>query len=264
MLRLWKLAFGLLAVLFLLVPMFAILPLAFNDSSILTYPMTGVSMRWFSELVEENIWRRAILNSLIIGLSTAVFASVLGTLAALGLRGSTGRLARFGNLIFLMPMVAPIVVLGVGMQLMFTRLGLNNTYLGVIIAHTVISVPFVVISVSAALAGIDPALERASANLGASPRATFVHVTLPLARPGILAGAIFALATSLDEVVLTLFLGGAGQRTLAREMFAQLRENLTPVIAAVSFVFIVGTVCLGAVNVFLRNSRRFRAEGPAE
>lgn len=255
MVRLLRPAFGIAAVFFLLAPLLAILPLAFNQGTMLNYPMTGVSTRWFVELFTADAWRRAIVNSLVIGLGSAGLATVLGTLAALGLRGRATGFYRLCNMLFLLPMVAPLVVLGVGMQLMFSRMGLNNTHLGVIVAHTVIAVPFVVISVSTALAGIDPTVERASASLGASRSATFRHVTLPLAMPGVLSGAVFAFATSLDEVVLLLFLGGVNQRTLSREMFAQLRDNLSPTLASAAFVFIIGTICISLVAVVTRRAR---------
>ena len=157
---------------------------------------------------------------------------------------------------FLLPMVVPAVVLGVGMQLMFARYDLTNSYLGVIIAHTVIAVPFVVVNVLAVLQTIDPRLEQAAASLGAAPPTVLARVTLPLALPGIISGAVFAFATSLDEVVLTLFVAGPNQRTLARQMFSSIRENISPAIAAAAFVFIVGTILSAVVVHAWRSSAR--------
>ncbi len=131
--------------------------------------------------------------------------------------------------LFMLPcMDHPAVVLGVGMQTVLSSVGLTNSYLGVIIAHTVVAVPFVVISVSGALAGIDERVERAAESLGASPSIVLRRITLPLALPGLLSGAVLAFATSLDEVVLTLFVAGPNQRTLARQMFSSIRENISP------------------------------------
>jgi putative spermidine/putrescine transport system permease protein len=151
-------------------------------------------------------------------------------------------------------------VLGVGMQTLFVRFGLANTYLGVIVAHTVISVPFVFVSVSAALGGIDRKIEYAALSLGAAPRTVFRRITLPLALPGILSGAAFAFATSLDEVVLTLFVAGPNQRTLARQMFSTMRENISPAIAAATYVIIVGTLAFAAGGALAR--RRFSRGRP--
>lgn len=239
-----QLAFAALAVGFLLLPLVAILPLAFTDSVFLTYPMSGPSLRWFDTLSTSEAWRRSIVNSLIIGTGATVLSTVVGTLAALGLRGELLPFAGLLRSFFLLPMVVPAVVLGVGMQILYARMGLASSYLGVIIAHAVLCVPFVLVNVSGSLASIDPALERAAASLGAPPSAVFRNVTLPLAMPGVLTGAVFSFATSLDEVVITLFVAGPNQTTMARQMFASLRENISPAIAAAAFVIIALTFAL--------------------
>jgi putative spermidine/putrescine transport system permease protein len=257
MLRSFQVLFGGLAAAFLLLPLVAILPLAFTSGIFLNYPIPSVSTRWFAELVDADVWRLSIVNSLIIGLSATILSVVLGTTAALGLRSG---LVPFGNVVrtvFLLPMVVPAVVLGVGLQIALVRLGLASSYSGVILAHSVLCVPFVVVSVSTALQGIDRRVERAAASLGASPATVFRRITLPLALPGVLTGAVFAFATSLDEVVLTLFVAGPNQRTLARQMFSSIRENISPAIAAAAFLLIVGTMLLAGL-VALMNRRRSR------
>ncbi|MGO4668302.1 ABC transporter permease [Bosea sp. 2RAB26] len=239
-----RLAFAALAVAFLLLPLVAILPLAFTDSVFLVYPISGPSLRWFGALAESQAWTRAIVNSLIIGTGATVVATVVGTLAALGLRRELLPFSGLLRSVFLLPMVVPAVVLGVGMQILYARMGLASSYLGVIIAHAVLCVPFVLVNVASSLASIDPALERAAASLGASPVKVFRGVTLPLAMPGILTGAVFAFATSLDEVVITLFVAGPNQTTLARQMFSSLRENISPAIAAAAFIIMILTFAL--------------------
>jgi putative spermidine/putrescine transport system permease protein len=240
-----KFIFASLVVIFLLGPLIAILPLSLTDSIFLNYPISGYSTRWFRELIDAPSWRLSIFNSLVIGSGTTVLATLLGSLAALGLRGTSSSLVVPAiRTLFLLPMVVPAVVLGVGMQLMFARYELVDSYLGVIIAHTVVAVPFVLVNVSSALQGVDIRLEQAAASLGASPGRALFAVTLPIALPGIVSGALFAFATSLDEVVLTLFVAGPNQRTLARQMFATIRENISPAIVAAAAVFIVGTVVL--------------------
>jgi putative spermidine/putrescine transport system permease protein len=239
-----RLAFAALAVAFLLLPLVAILPLAFTDSVFLVYPISGPSMRWFGALAESQAWTRAIVNSLIIGTGATIVATVVGTLAALGLRRELVPFSGLLRSVFLLPMVVPAVVLGVGMQILYARMGLASSYLGVIIAHAVLCVPFVLVNVASSLASIDPALERAASSLGASPVKVFQSVTLPLAMPGILTGAVFAFATSLDEVVITLFVAGPNQTTLARQMFSSLRENISPAIAAAAFIIMILTFVL--------------------
>ncbi|MBS9719610.1 ABC transporter permease [Tianweitania sp. BSSL-BM11] len=252
MLRVLKIVFAVAAMTFLLAPLVAILPLAFTSSVFLNYPVPGYSTRWFAELFTADVWRRAIINSLVIGLGVTVLATVLGTLAAVGLRERRLPFSGVLRTAFLLPMVVPAVVLGVGMQLLFVRMGLANSYLGVIFAHSVIAVPFVFVNVSAALQGVDTRVERAAASLGASPITTFRRVTLPLATPGIVSGAVFAFATSLDEVILTLFVAGPNQRTLARQMFSTIRENISPAIAAAAFLFIVGTILAATIVMLVR------------
>ena len=250
--RLIKIGFGTLAVLFLVAPLFAILPLAFTSSVFLTYPIPDWSTRWFQELATADAWRRSIINSLMIGGGTTLLATMLGNMAALGLRQQGMRLAAPLRTLFILPMVVPAVVLGVGMQLLFAQLGLANTYLGVIVAHSIVAIPLVFITVSGAVAGLDKRVELAAESLGASPFTVLRKITLPLAAPGIVSGAVLAFATSLDEVVLTLFVAGPNQRTLARQMFSTIRENISPAIAAAALIFIVGTIVLGVVTTLLR------------
>lgn len=255
-----KTLFGAAAVIFLIAPLIAILPLAFTESIILTYPIPGWSGRWFAELSGADAWRRAIVNSLIIGTGTMALATTLGTMAALGLRQNGLYLAGSLRTLFLLPMVVPAVVLGVGMQLLFVRLNIANSYIGVIIAHTVVAIPFVMVSISGALSGIDQRVELAAESLGASPFTVFRRITLPLAMPGVASGAVLAFATSLDEVVLTLFVAGPNQRTLARQMFSTIRENISPAIAAAAFLIIVGTLLLGlAIALIKRRAQLAKA-----
>ncbi len=254
-----KIAFGGLVALFLLGPQLVILPLAFTDSQLLAYPVQRFSFRWFEELWTSSAWRLALKNSLFVGLATAALATVLGTLAAVGMRHMRGLFSDTLRVVFLLPMVVPTVVLGVGMQLVYSPLGLGNSYTGLIFGHTVIAVPFVLVNVLAALQGIEPSVERAASSLGASRARVLRYVTLPMALPGVVTGALFSFATSLDEVVLTLFLAGSQQRTISREMFAQIRDRITPAIVSASFVFIVATICIAILGFWLK--KRAQSQG---
>ncbi|ULJ77942.1 ABC transporter permease [Rhizobium sp. C104] len=259
--RLLKFLFGAATVTFLLAPLLAILPIAFTSSSFLAYPIPSFSARWFAELATEEAWRRSIVNSLLIGTGTTLLSTMLGILAALALRRRVVFAAALRT-IFLLPMVVPAVVLGVGLQILFAGLGFPNTFAAVIVAHTVVAVPFVLVSITASLEGIDCRTERAAASLGASPAKVFWKVTLPLAMPGVLSGAVLAFATSLDEVVLTLFVAGPNQLTLARQMFSSIRENISPAIVAAAFLFIVGTIFLGVLLAVV-HKRAARSAAPA-
>jgi putative spermidine/putrescine transport system permease protein len=194
---------------FLVIPVLVIVPLSFNDSTYFSYPMSGFTFGWYESLFASLEWRRALLNSLVIGLLSTALATVLGTLAAMGISRPTFPLRGLIMPLLISPMIIPIVVVAVSLYLVFAPLGLTNTYLGVILAHTALGTPFVVITVTATLMAFDRNLTRAAATLGAAPWTAFRRVTLPLIMPGVATGSVFAFATSFDEVVVILFIGGA-------------------------------------------------------
>ncbi|AJX33115.1 ABC transporter permease [Burkholderia oklahomensis] len=233
-----------LTLLYLILPVLAIVPLSFSSSTFLVYPIPGFSMRWYENLLASDEWRMAAKNSFIVAPAATLVATVLGTLAAIGLTKSDFRGKGLLMAVLLSPMIVPVVVMGVGMYLFFAPLGLANTYTGLICAHAALGVPFVVTTVAATLQGFNQNLVRASLSLGANPVTTFFRVTLPVIAPGVMSGALFAFATSFDEVVVTLFLAGADQTTLPRQMFTGIRENISPTIAALATILIVFSTCL--------------------
>jgi putative spermidine/putrescine transport system permease protein len=248
-----------LVFLFLVAPLIAIIPLSFNRGGYLTYPMPGVSLRWYQEFFASSTWQLSIRNTFIVGTSASLVATTLGTMAALGM--ARGSFAGRGILMALVisPMVLPFVITALGMFFFFSRLGLTNSLLGLAIAHAALGVPFVVITVSATLQGFDRNLPRAAAALGARPLYAFRRVTLPVISPGVIVGALFAFAISFDEVVIAVFLVGPGQRTLPRQMFSGIRENLDPTIAAVAtFMMLISVILLVAVELLRRRSERLR------
>ncbi|MBG6078770.1 ABC transporter permease [Rubrivivax gelatinosus] len=246
---------GVGTLLFLLLPILAIVPLSFSDSSFLVYPIQGWSLKWYRNLFESSEWTRAARNSFIVAPGATVLATVLGTMAAVGL--SRADFPFKGTLMSLLiaPMVVPIVVVGVGTYLFFAKLGLNDSYLGLIVVHAALGAPFVLTTVLATLQGFNHNLVRASLGLGAGPLQTFVRVTLPVIAPGVISGALFAFATSFDEVVVTLFLAGPEQVTLPRQMFTGIRENISPTIAAVATLLILFTTSLLLALEWIRGRR---------
>jgi putative spermidine/putrescine transport system permease protein len=248
-----------LVLLFLILPVLVIVPLSFNDSTLLIYPMSGFSMRWYQEFFGSAEWMRSLRNSLIVAPAATFLAMVLGTLAAIGLTRGKFRGKQLIMSLVISPMVVPVVIVGVASYLFFAPLGLGNSYLSLILIHAVLGVPFVIITVSATLQGFNYSLVLAAANLGASPVTTFFRVTLPLIAPGVISGALFAFATSFDEVVVTLFLAGPEQATLPRQMFSGIRENLSPTIAAAATLLIGFSVLLLLTLEWLRGrSERMR------
>lgn len=249
LLRSWNV----LILLFLVLPILVIIPLSFNDNTFLVYPIHRFSFRWYENLFTSVDWLRAGRNSFIVAPLATLLATILGTLAALGLNRSNfkGKGLLLGVLIS--PMIVPVIVTAVGMYLLFAKWGLAGNYLGLILGHTAIAAPFVVVTVNATLAGFNHNYVRASLSLGASPFRTFFAVTLPIIAPGVVSGALFAFATSFDDVVITLFLAGPTQGTLPLQMFVGIRENITPTIAALATILIVFSSLLLVTMEWLRS-----------
>ncbi len=253
-----------LVLLFLIVPVLVIVPLSFNSGSFLVYPLQGFSMRWYEALFSSADWMRSLKNSMLIAPAATFLAVVLGTLAAVGLTRAEFRGKALLMTILISPMVVPVVIIGVASYLLFAPLGMGNSYLSLILVHAVLGVPFVIITVSATLQGFNYNLVRAAASLGASPLTAFFRVTLPLIAPGVISGALFAFATSFDEVVVTLFLAGPEQITLPRQMFSGIRENLSPTIAAAATLLIGFSIALLLTLEWLRGrAEKLRTQQPA-
>jgi len=253
----WALRLFCVAVLvYLLAPILAIIPLSFSSSSFLAYPMPGWSLQWYQNLFTSDEWGRAAKNSFIVAPAATLIATVLGTLTAVGLARANFRGKGLLMSVLIAPMVVPIVVVGVACYLFFARIGLADTYTGLIVVHAALGAPFVVTTVLATLQNFNHNLVRASLSLGAGPVQTFFRVTLPVIAPGVISGALFAFATSFDEVVVTLFIAGPQQVTLPRQMFTGIRENINPTIAAVATLLILFTTCLMGVLEWIRGRRR--------
>ncbi|MDX8458870.1 ABC transporter permease [Mesorhizobium humile] len=229
---------------FLMAPLIVIVLFSFKDSGDFAFPITGWSLKWYRTFFTTQTWMEALKNSLILAVSTTLLATPLGTMAALGLAAPQLPGRRLISAFLLIPMIAPVVIVGIGMYFVFSMAGLTATLPGLILGHTSLAVPFVVVTVSAALTGLDRRLLWAAASMGAPPFLAFRKVTLPAILPGVASGALFAFATSLDEVVVTMFLAGPGQRTLPREMFTIARDTLTPTIAAAATVLIAASIVL--------------------
>src|SRR5258708_25373212 len=189
-------AFTVVVLAFLVAPLLAVIPLSLNAGSYLTYPLEGFSLRWYAALRQSGDWMLAFKNSMIIGLSATGIATVLGTLAALGLNDERFPMKSLVMAFIISPLVVPIVVVAVGLYYFFAPLGLTQSYTGLILAHAMLAAPLVVITVSAALSNFNRTLIRAAASLGAGPVRTLAKVVLPLILPGVVSGALLAFATS--------------------------------------------------------------------
>jgi putative spermidine/putrescine transport system permease protein len=252
-------ALTLLVMGYLILPILVILPLSFTSGELLVYPLPAWSLRWYREFTTGPMWTQSTWNSLVLAVVTTVVATTVGMLAAFGLQGLRSRLkpALFGLLA--LPLIIPPVMVAVALFYYYARLGLVGTFSGLVLAHTVLALPFVVITIAATLQGFDPNLPRAAASLGASPLQAFRLVTLPLILPGVLSGAVFAFVTSFDELLVILFVGSPEQRTLPRQIFSGVSETMSPTVVAAAVVLIaVSLILMAVVELLRRRSERLR------
>ena len=264
--RTWHVAFRVLCALvfvFLVIPVLIVIPLSFNSEAFFTFPMPGVSLRWYEDFFGSERWMDAIKNSAIIAIAVTFLATSLGTLAALGLSraGFPGRAAVMSILIS--PIIVPVVISALGMYFFYNTLGLVSTIPGIILAHTALATPFVVITVTATLMGFDHSLTRAASGLGARPLTVFFRVILPLILPGVISGALFAFITSWDELIVVLFIASPETRTLPRQMFSGIRDQISPTItAAATILILLSVMVLTTLELLRRRSEKLRGIRP--
>ena len=282
--RIWYYAFRVICGLiffFLIAPILVIIPLSFNAEDFFTFTPemlrldpAGYSLKHYEDFFTNPDWQRALQNSLIIAPIATIISVSLGTLAAIGLSQSHVPGKRAIMAILISPMIVPLIISATGMFFFYSSLGnwLEDTlglsqgfvgYVKVILAHAVLGIPFVIITVTATLVGFDRSLTRAAASMGADPVTTFFRITMPLILPGVISGGLFAFITSFDEVVVVLFVGSAAQKTLPWQMFIGLREQISPTILAVATLLVVISIALLAtVEMLRRRSERLRGMSP--
>lgn len=239
----------------LLLPTLIVVPLSFTSARSLAFPPPGWSTQWYRAFFEDPEWVSATLLSLRVGLVSSVFATVLGTIAAVALASGRKRWMLAVRAFLVAPMIVPGVVTAVGVYYVFLRWHLTSSFLGFVLAHTVLAVPIVIITVTAALQSFDFELVRAAQSLGSGPLTTFRIVTLPLVLPGVLAGGLFAFLTSFDESIVSLFLSGPGVRTLPIQIYQSVTVSVEPTIAAASTLLIVATTFMLLVFGILSHLR---------
>ncbi len=263
--RAWQYTFYVLCgcILFFLVsPLIAIIPLSFSSDRMFTYPLPGFSLQWYKEFFYSPAWRLAIKNTLIVACSVVILATSLGTLASLGLNMAKFRFKGAIIGVLLSPMMVPHIIVGVGMFFFYSSLKLLNSLCGLILAHTACATPFVVMTVTVTLSNFNLNYMRAAASLGAGPVTTFFKVVLPLILPGVISGGVLAFVTSFDELIIAILLVGSDQRTLPRQMWSGVREEITLTITAVATVLIVFSVLMLLIMEMLRRrSERMQGTG---
>jgi len=248
-----------LIILYLIFPILVVIPLSFSSAHYLTFPPPGFSLQWYHKFFSRSDWRNAAFLSLWVASSVMVLATLLGTAASLGLVRGRFRGRQSINTFLVSPMVVPSIIVAIGLYFFYARIGLIGHPIALIVAHTALAVPFVVVNVSATLYGFDERLEFAAMNLGANRWQTFRQVTLPIIQPGVMAGALFAFITSWDELIVALFVSGTGAVTLPRKMWDSIRFEIDPTIAAVSTLLILVTATLFiSAELLRRRSERLR------
>lgn len=239
---------------YLVLPTLAVIPVSFTETDYITFPPKGFSFRWYEVFVSNPAWRNATATSLLVAAASAVLATVIGTFAALGLNRLSGVMARGVIWLILLPMIVPSIIIAVAFYSTFAKLGIVGTRVGLILAHTILTLPFVVINVSAVIQKMDWRIVDAARSLGADPRTAFLKVTLPSILPGVLAGAVFAFLTSFDEVVVALFISGIDSVTLPVQMWNGIRFEISPAVAAASSIVLAISVLMLSVFSVLRRS----------
>lgn len=225
-------------ILFLICPVLIIIPMSFSSSRYIEFPPPGFSTRWYEAFFNSNAWTTALKNSLIIGIMTTVLALVLGIMIAEGLNKSNFKGKSILTEIFMMPMLVPGIIVGISLFRFESEIKISGTLTGLIIAHTVLAVPFVVRTVLASLAGLNPNYELAAQNLGANKMQTFLKVTFPIIKPAVFSGAMFAFATSFDEIVVSQFICGIRVKTLPKVIWDGLNQQLDPTITSIATIMI--------------------------
>ncbi len=255
---------------FLITPIIVVMPLSFNAQDFFTFTPemlrfdpAGYSLKHYRDFFTSDDWQQALRNSLLIAPMATLLSVSFGTLAAIGLSQPHVPFRRAIMAILISPMIVPLIISAAGMYFFYSRVGLQGTYWGVVLAHAALGIPFVIITVTATLVGFDRSLTRAAANMGAGPVTTFFRVQMPLILPGVISGGLFAFITSFDEVVVVLFVGSAGQQTLPWQMFTGLREQISPTILAVATILVaISIVLLTVVEMLRRRSERLRGMSP--
>jgi putative spermidine/putrescine transport system permease protein len=233
--------FAWLVLIFLVAPALVAIPVSLTSKSFLSMPTEGLSLRHYEELFLGHEWQSSFFQSVVIAMSSTVIATTLGTLCAIGLWRISSKGAEILRAFLLLPLVVPPIIAAMAFYRLMVPLGLIDSYAGLILAHTVLAAPLVLITVSASLAGFDVRLEQASRGMGASGLTTLRRVILPSIKPGVLAGAVFAFIASWDEIVVTLFLSKFTVYTLPRRMWNGIRENTDPTVAAAAVVLLAMT-----------------------
>jgi putative spermidine/putrescine transport system permease protein len=254
--RLWLYIVATIIMLLLVIPTFIVIPMSFSDSQYLEFPPDHWSVRWYTVYFESSKWMRATVTSVQVGVLTMLLATPVGTMAAYALFVSGHRLARAIFMLLITPMIVPVILIAIGTFYAYGRVGLNNTITGLVLAHTVLAAPLVMIVITSALRNYDLNQERVARSLGATRIKAFFVITLPQIKFSVVTAALLSFLTSFDEVIVAIFVSGGSNATLTKHMFAALRDFIDPTIAAISTIMILVSTTLLLATQFLGKRAR--------
>lgn len=242
---------GVVLALCMILPIFVIIPVSLTPDRFLSLPTTELSLRHYENLFTNPVWLNSAKQSLVVGLFVTLFAVAIGTLGAIGLWRIAGGISSQIRNVLLVPLIVPPVVSALAFYKAWAAYGILDTYVGVIVAHTVLAIPYVLISVSTSLASFDGRLEQAARSLGATPLYTITHVIIPNVKFGMISGGILAFLTSWDEIVVAIFITGRNVVTLPKQIWSGIIDNIDPTVAAVGSTFIVLTLAATSIRFFM-------------
>ena len=249
--RFWLYVVAAIVMFLLVVPTVIVIPMSFSDSQYLEFPPSKWSLRWYTEYFESSKWMRATVTSLQVGVLTMLLATPLGTMAAYALFVSGHRAARAIFVFLITPMIVPVILIAIGTFYAYGRVGLNNTITGLVLAHTALAAPLVMIVITAALRTYDLNQELVARSLGASRLKAFFIITLPQIKFSVMTAALLSFLTSFDEVIIAIFISGGSNATLTKHMFSALRDYIDPTIAAISTILILLSTVLLLATQFI-------------
>jgi len=241
------------AMFFLITPVLLLIPMSLGSAEIIEFPPSKICVDQYRKFFSHPAWQSAVLRSLLIAALTSIFSTTLGLMASIGLVWGRFKGKGFINAFILSPMVVPLIVLGLAYYISFAKLGMIGTKLGLVLAYTPLTLPFSVLPISATLRGFDRNLEHAALNLGANRFQTFMKITFPIIRPGVLTGAIFAFMIAFDEVVIALFICGSTAVTLPKKMWDVIRYEIEPMLPAISTLLLLLAVIILLLVGFLQS-----------
>lgn len=244
---------------YMVFPSLMAIPMSFTNTRFLVFPPEGFSLEWYQAFLTDERWVQPTLLSLKVAVMVTLISLIIGTMASLALIRGLLPFKKALNIFFISPVMIPTIIVAFAVYGLYAKLHLIGSFMGLVLAHTIICCPFVILIINASLYRFDINIERAARSLGASAIKTFLLITLPLIKPGMISAGVFCFITSVDELVLAMFLIGTKQKTLPMRIFSQIQFFIDPVVAAASTFFVAASIIVVIALAFLRGDRKARA-----